>query len=109
MLGAIHVGNRDGLGLLAWDMIRHMLLALALLNERPYTTFARFVTEARDLPHQPARFEELLDLFVDGRLGDTDTLQGLIVDVVDRLEAMYDERRIPLGEGDLDRLKPADA
>lgn len=69
------------------DWFGDRLLALALLNERPYTTFARFVTEARHLPCRPARFGELLDLFVDGRLGDTATLQERILDVV-RVEAL---------------------
>ena len=106
MLTAIQRGNREGLGLLAWMMVLDMLQLVSLLNETPYTTLALFVPEARRLPHQPAAFGALLDLFVEGRHGETDRLRELIVQVVDEFEALYEERGIPLGEGDLDRLAP---
>ena len=106
VLNAVEAENRDGVGLLAWDMLRQMLTALSLLNASPYRTLANVVTQARSLPHQPAAFADLLDLMVTGGFGNVDRLRELVVAVIEQLESLYEERGAPLGTEGLDGLAP---
>jgi hypothetical protein len=107
VLNAVDAGNRDAVGLVAWDMLRHMLIALAFLNAAPYLTFASMITQARSLPLRPAALADLLDLMVAGGFGGLDRLRELVVTVVEQLEKIYDEQGVPLGVEGLDALAPA--
>jgi len=104
VLNAIEAGNRDGLGLVAWDMLRHMLIALSLLNAMPYATFARMITQARELPTQPESLGDLLDLMVEGAFGETRRLRDAAVATFEQLESLYSSRGVPLGIEELDAL-----
>lgn len=106
-LNAIHAGNRDGLGLVAWDMLHHMLICLAYLNARPYVTFARFITEARTLPVQPEHFQELAEQFVSGRLVDSLSLRELVETVFGEFEAIFASRGVRLYDDSLDPGEPS--
>lgn len=111
VLTAVERGSAEGLGLLLWDGVLHTLVVLSFLNERPYTTLATFVSEARLLPRTPPRLDELLDLVERGGPAEPDHLRELLPAVLAGLEEMfaaegmepYDENpdpRVPNRRGD---------
>ncbi|HEV3050540.1 MAG TPA: hypothetical protein VGX50_09540, partial [Longimicrobium sp.] len=89
VLSAIEAADRSAIPLLLFDAVMHILVTLSFLNQRPFTTFARFIDEGRALPHTPARLGELLDVAVEGRYHDQKHLRGVILDVVEGLEQQF--------------------
>jgi kanamycin nucleotidyltransferase len=102
VLNAIKAENRDGLPLVLFDMMRHFLVSLSLLNQTPYTTFARFVSEARVFAIKPAEFAYLLDLIVLGAYQDLPKLEKLIISVFSQFERIFDEFGIELYDEKID-------
>lgn len=91
VLNAIAAENRDGLPLVFFDMARHFLISLSFLNQTPYTTFSRFVSEARAFRVKPAEFNDLLDIMAQGEYQDLQRLEETIIAVFSRLENIYEE------------------
>ena len=87
-LGAIAAGDREAVGLLLFDAALQSMATLALLNERPYTTFARLIPEARALPRTPPRHDELLDIVARGEYGDGPRVRAVLLAVLAGLEAL---------------------
>lgn len=88
VLNALDEGNGEGLPLLLFDAVVHTLVMLSFVNERPFTTFARFVAEARAFRRKPARLDEILDRVVAGRYHDFAPLRSLVLAVVADLERL---------------------
>ena len=95
-LNAIASKNRDGLPLVLFDMVRHFLVSLSLLNQTPYTTFSRFVSEARNFAVKPAEFDDLLDLIVKGEYQDLQFLEAKIETVFSQFEAIFEDLGVEL-------------
>ena len=91
VLNAITRENRDGLPLLLFYLLEHMLAELSFLNQTPYITMARFVSRARSFPVKPARFDELLDLIVSGGYTDLPLLAELSTEVFEGFEDIFDK------------------
>jgi len=104
VLNAIEASDRDALGLVAWDMTRHVLIALALLNAKSYTTFAQMFAEARALPKRPPALAELLDAMRDGTHREPERFREAVVSVYEQMEALYDSCGVPLGTEGIDAL-----
>ena len=85
VLKAVQQRDREGLGLVYWDMVRHTLVALSLLNCRPYTTFAKMVAEARAFDVKPSTFDPFVSPLRDG-LDDLDALRALVVRTFEEME-----------------------
>ena len=96
VLNAIKAENRDGLPLVLFDMTRHFLISLSLLNQTPYTTFARCVSEARVFAIKPTGFDSLLDLIAQGAYQDLPELEKIVVAVFSQLEEIFENQRIEL-------------
>lgn len=101
VLTAIDQTNRDGVPLLLGDMALHMLITLAFLNETPYITFARFITQAREFALKPADFDRLLDILVQGMYQDLSALRTVVVAVFSQFEAIFASLDIELYNHDL--------
>lgn len=101
VLTALDQTNRDGVPLLLGDMILHMLITLSFLNETPYITFARFITQARGFARKPADFDRLLDILVQGTYQDLSALQTVVVAVFSQFEAIFPSLDIELYNRDL--------
>lgn len=106
VLGAIEAADWTAIPLLLFDAVMHILVTLAYLNERPFTTFARYMDEGRAMPHIPARLGELLDVVVAGGYADTERLRGLLLDVVDGLKRQFRAEGVPVADADLDPALP---
>ena len=102
VLNAIKAENRDGLPLVLFDMMRHFLISLSLLNQTPFTTFARFVSEARTFAIKPAEFDNLLDLFVQGAYQDLPKVGELVVTVFSQFEEIFEDLGITLYDDVID-------
>lgn len=102
VLNAIKAENRDGLPLVLFDMTLHFLISLSLLNQTPYTTFARFVSEARLFEIKPPKFDDLLDLIVQGAYNDLHHLENLIVIVFSQFEVIFENLGIELYDDQID-------
>jgi hypothetical protein len=101
-LNAIASENRDGLPLVLFDMTRHFLISLSFLNQTPYTTFSRFISEARNFSIKPADFDDLLDLIVKGEYLDLPFLEQKIETVFSQFEAIFEDFGIELYDDEID-------
>lgn len=106
VLGAIDEQDREAIPLLFFDAVMHVLVTLSFLNQRPFTTFARFIDEARAMPHRPTRLDELLDLTVAGSYQDLRHLRDVILAVVDGLEQQFRAEGVAVVDTDLDPNLP---
>lgn len=98
VLNVIASENRDGLPLLLFDMTRHFLISLALVNQTPYTTFARFVSEARLFEIKPPDFENLLEIIIKGAYQNLDLLGEIVINVFSQFEAIFEDLGVQLYE-----------
>lgn len=105
VLNAVTHKNRDGLPLLVFYMLNNMLVTLSLLNQTPYITMSKFITQARTFTVKPPRFDELLDFIVSGGYTDLPLLKELTVEVFEGFEAILNELGVELYHASLD---PAD-
>ena len=85
-LNAIEQGDRQGLPLVFFDAVHHILVLLGLLNRRPFTTLSRMIDEARAFSIHPARLQELLDMLVEGTYACSLDLKDLLYEIVADLE-----------------------
>jgi hypothetical protein len=102
VLNAIMASSRDGLPLLLFDTTLHMLIVLSFLNQTPYVTFARFITQARAFELKPASFTALLDMIVQGSYQDHTALRALVVEVFSQFEAIFEALGVELYDSDID-------
>ncbi|HEX6039120.1 hypothetical protein [Longimicrobium sp.] len=106
VLGAIGAGDREAVGLLLWDGVHHLLVTLSFLNEQPFTTFARFIPEARSFARAPPGLNALLDRVAEGRFNETDGLRDLLMTVFAGMEAMFGAEGVALYDASLDPAVP---
>ena len=105
VLNAVTRETHDGLPLLVFYMLNNMLVTLSLLNQTPYITMVKFITQARSFPVKPARFDDLLDLIVSGGFTNLPRLKELATEVFEGFEAIFDELDVEIYHTSID---PAD-
>lgn len=101
-LNAISSENREGLPLVLFDMVRHFLISLSLLNQTPYTTFSKFISEVRAFSIKPPEFDALLDLIVKGEYRDLQFLEEKIENVFSQFEAIFEDLGVELYDDEID-------
>lgn len=106
VLNAVEAGNRDGIGLLAWDMLRHMLIVLSFLNGTPYVTFGSFISQARGFSVTPASFQALAEMMVAGQYQDTDRLRRLTETTFSEFEEIFEGLGLELYDDNVDPNVP---
>ena len=106
VLNAVEAGNRDGAGLLAWQMLLDMLKVLSYLNATPYVTFARFITQARGFAVKPAAFDELSDVMSRGEFLDLPRLGRLAETVFEQFEEIFEARGVEFYDDNVDPNSP---
>lgn len=102
VLNAIASENRDGLPLVLFDMTRHFLISLSLVNQTPFVTFARFISQARTFAVKPPEFNDLLDLIVHGEYQDLPRLEETVIAIFSQFEAMFEGLGIELYDDRID-------
>lgn len=106
VLNAIEANNRENLPFLLYDAVMSLFATLAFLNEKPFTTFALYVTEARQFPLKPAHFDDLLDVVTTGRFDDLPALRTLCETVFAGMEALFAAEGYVLYDGSIDPKLP---
>lgn len=106
VLNAVEQNNVEGISLLLGDAVLFLLRTLATLNQQPFTTFARFISEARLLPVKPEGMDELLDILVDGSYQDLPHVREVSLAVFTSLEQIFAQCGIQLFEDPLDPCLP---
>lgn len=89
VFNAIDANNRDNLPFLLYDAVMSLFATLAFLNQKPLTTFALYVTEARQFPLKPTHFDELLDVVIQGQFDALPALRSLCETVFTGMEALF--------------------
>lgn len=102
VLNAVSESNREGIPLLIFDMLRHMLIELSFLNQTPYVTFARFISQSREFALKPEGFDALVDIVVQGSYQDLRTLEERTASVFSQFERIFEELDVALYDSDID-------
>lgn len=89
VFNAIEAEQREALSFLLFDAVMSLFATLAYLNEKPLTTFALYVTEARHFPLKPPHFDELLEVIIKGHFHHLPTLRALCESVFTGMEALF--------------------
>lgn len=90
VLNAVEQGNAEGMGLLLFDAALQLIFTLSFLNETPFTTFARFIQEARAFPLQPGGFGELLDMLARGEYQELERVRAVSLRVFSGMEKIFE-------------------
>lgn len=106
VFNAVEAGNVEGVSLLVMDAALHLLHVLALVNRHSFTTFARYIPEARGFAVKPEGFDELLDLLVRGEYADLARLGQVMWAVFAGVERIFEERGVRLYADPLDPNLP---
>lgn len=102
VLNAILAENRDAMPLLACDILRHMLIVLSFLNQTPFITFAKFISQARGFNIKPAAFDSLADIIVEGEFQDFARLEKAVIEVFTQFETIFEELGVELYDDNLE-------
>ena len=89
VLNAIGQKNLEHIPFLMLWMLDCMLISLSLLNQTPYITAAKFITQARSFKLKPERFDDLLDVINQGDYRDLVALEKIITTVFEGFEKIF--------------------
>ncbi len=106
VLNAIEQNNLEGISLVVMDATMRVLQILALINRQPFVTFARYIAQARQFPIKPERFDDLLDILVQGTYRDLPHLGEVTLAVFAGMEQIFEARGIHLYDDPLDPNLP---
>jgi predicted nucleotidyltransferase len=106
VLNAVEQNNVEAINMLLSDAVLFLMRTLATLNQRPLTTFARFIPETRAMPIKPERTDELLDLLVQGSYQNLPYVEEVVLAVFASLEQIFAQRGIQLFDDPLDPRLP---
>ena len=83
-------------------MFHHMLVVLSFLNQTPYITFAKFISQAKKFPLKPAGFDKLIDIMVKGTYYDLQKLEKATKKVFLEFEKIFERMDIELYDKNID-------
>jgi len=106
VLNAIAQQNRENLPFLVLGMLDSMLISLSLLNQIPYITAAKFITQARSFKHKPERFDDLMDSILKGDCQNLEALEKNIINVFEGFEKIFKKLGCQLYDDNVDPSRP---
>lgn len=106
VLNAISQKNRKNLPLLVSDMFLRMLIVLSFLNQRPYTTLSKFVSESEKFKIIPKHFKQLTDIMTKGKYGSLILLKSTVERVFAEFEKIFDAQGLELYDTTIDPAIP---
>lgn len=106
VLNAVEMKNQDGIGLLLVDASLHLLQILSFINQQAFTTFSQFISQAREFQIKPERFDDLLDVIVNGTYQDFKLVKEMCLAVFGSLEEIFRVNGIELYNDELDPHLP---
>lgn len=102
VLNAITQKNKEGIFLLVSDMFLRMLIVLSFLNQTPYTTFAKFIQEAKKFKVKPKSFNRLINLMTKGKYWNLANLKKVVVNVFREFEDIFEKYGLDPYEDNID-------
>lgn len=106
VLNAVETDNQEGISLLLMDAVLNVLKILAMINQQPFTTFSRFITEARQFKIRPERLDDMLDLLVFGNYRELQIVKEVCLAVFQSIEEIFNQNGIELFADELDPNLP---
>ena len=94
VLSAIQRGDAANMGPLLFAMLRHVLIELSFLNERPYESASRMLTEAEDLPKRPRGFDDVARIAKEGNYTNLERTRQAVEAMFEGLEELFSEEGI---------------
>jgi hypothetical protein len=86
LLNAIEQENREGLPILVFHFLSETLKSLSFLNQTPFTTIARYITEVKSFRLKPESYGVFLDIVNNGRYADLQQLSKAVISIFEELE-----------------------
>jgi hypothetical protein len=87
VLKAIERDDLDALCLVYWDMVKNILIVHSFLNHRPYTTFAKMISESRSFSKKIKNLQLLLNPMKTG-FGELTELEKLVLKTFSQIESL---------------------
>jgi hypothetical protein len=106
VLNAVDMKNHEGISLLLMDAVLHLLQILSFVNQQPFTTFSQFISIARDFKIKPERFDDLLDILVNGSYQELEEVKEICMVVFGGIEDVFRQNGIELYDDELDPNLP---
>lgn len=106
VLNAIGQKNREHIPYLMLWMLDCMLISLSLINQTPYITAAKVITQARAFKLKPERFDDLLDIIDNGDYRDLVSLEKTITAVFEGFEDIFKQLGCRLYDDNVDPSIP---
>jgi hypothetical protein len=102
VLNAVNQENREGMPVVFFEMIMQTLRLLSFLNQEPYITASRMITQAKTFRTKPASLDTLLDMAVEGGYRDLADLRRVTTAVFEEFETIFESLGLALYDEDLD-------
>ncbi len=102
VLNAVEMKNHEGISLLLMDAVLHLLQTLSFINQQPFSTFSQIISEARKFEIKPERFDNLLDVLVNGTYQELEQVRDICLVVFGSLEDIFRQYGIELYDDVLD-------
>lgn len=106
VLNAVEERNVEGISLLLMDACLHLLKMLAFINQEPFVTFSRFISQARRFAIKPVRMDDFLDILVNGDYQDLTRVREIFLDVFKSIEEIFRQNGVELYDDELDPNLP---
>ena len=101
VLNALARESAVDLGRLFFSMLDNVLIDLAFLNARPYTSSSSSLQEALRMPEQPRGFDEFAAVAIDGAYTDLRRTEATVHTVFAALEELFEAHDMTLYTPDL--------
>ena len=102
VLSAVELDNHEGISLLLMEATLNLLKILAFINQQPFTTFSRYISQARNFRVKPDRLDDLLDLPVFGTYQNLAQVKDICLAVFGSVENLFSQHGIELFSDELD-------
>ncbi|HSM26320.1 MAG TPA: hypothetical protein VK856_15765 [Anaerolineaceae bacterium] len=102
VLNRVEMENEEGISLLLMDATLNLLQIMAFINQQPFTTFSRFISQARNFHVKPDRLDDLLDLLVNGTYQNLAQVKEICLAVFGSVENLFGQYGIELFNDELD-------
>jgi hypothetical protein len=102
VLNAIDQGNHVNMPVLFFQMIMEVLKLLSYLNQSPYVTASRMISQAMEFRTRPDSLNGLLDIAIQGEYQDLVALRDVTVAVFEEFETIFESLGLPLYDDNID-------
>jgi len=105
VLNAIDRENWENMPVLFPDMINQILRVLSFLNQEPFVTASRMISQVQGFRIKPKSLGNLLDIAIKGGYQDLAVLRNISIAVFEELEKIFEELGLSLYDEDIDPNK----